>query len=369
MLRRLWSVILKEFIQIRRDRRTLALILILPAMQLILFGYAINTTVDHIPLGVLDQAQDRESRDFILKFVNSGYFDVVLEVASLDDLRLAVERGTIKAGIVIPPDFSRAMSGGSTATAQILIDGADPNIANTAMFASGSIAQAATFESVSKGRAIVTPLDVRTLVLYNPSLQSVNSMVPGLIGLILQFQTLILTVFAIVRERERGTLEQLIVTPLRPIELLLGKLVPYTLLALLNVMIIVVIAVNWFHVELVGSFPLLMLLSLAFVMSSLGIGMLISTISQTQAQAVQVALLIMLPSMLLAGFLFPRETMPPPLHDIGYLIPLTYFTIIIRGIFLKGVGLDVLWPQVLPMTLFGIAIFTVAVSRFRKTIA
>lgn len=368
-LGRLWSVVVKEFIQIGRDPRTLAIIVVLPVVQMLIFGYAINTSVDHIPTVVYDQAQDRSSREFVQKFINSGYFDYYGEADSPDAVRSAIDRGNAKVGLIIPPDFSRALASGTTATAQMLIDGTDPNIAQTALFAGGNVAQALSISLVGKNRALDVPIDLRPSVLYNPSMLSVNAMIPGLVGLIIQFQTLLLTAFAIVRERERGTLEQLIVTPIKPLELLLGKLLPYTAIAFFNVAMVLLVGRFWFGVDLVGSLPLLLVLSGLFVMSSLGIGMLLSTVSQTQVQAVQMAMFFMLPSVLLSGFLFPQESMPPPLRDVSYLIPLTYFLHIVRGIMLKGIGLADLWPDVLPLTIFGILVFGVAVSRFRKVIA
>jgi ABC-2 type transport system permease protein len=212
-------------------------------------------------------------------------------------------------------------------------------------------------------------IEVRPLVLYNPQMLSVNFMIPGLIGLILQNSTLILTAFAIVRERERGTLEQLIVTPLRSWELMLGKLLPYALLAFINVTVALTIGALWFKVEIAGSVPLLLVLSVVFLLNSLGLGLLISTVSQTQGQAVQMASFVLLPAVLLSGFMFPRETMPLPLHDLGYLIPLTYFLKILRGIILKGVGLDILWWDVVPMALLGGLLFTLSALRFRKQLA
>ncbi|MFN8533126.1 MAG: ABC transporter permease [Dehalococcoidia bacterium] len=366
--RRLVSVITKEFIQIRRDPRTLAIIILLPIIQLVMFGYAINTVVEHIPLVVLDEARDRLSRDFIQTFVNTGYFDLVGVVDDPLALRAAIDRGEAQAGLHIPPGFARSLAGGEPGQAALLIDGSDPNVAQTALFVSGSIAQAQSLEIAGRGRSFAPPIDLRPQVLYNPSMLSVNTMVPGLIGMIIQFQTLVLTAFAIVRERERGTLEQLIVTPVKPIELLLGKLLPYTVISLFNVTMVILVGVFWFKVELVGSFWLLMALAVVFVVSSLGIGLLLSTVSQTQVQAVQLALFIMLPSILLSGVLFPRETMPAPLHALGYLIPLTYFTRIVRGIYLKGADLTMLWGEVIPLAVLGVAVFTLAVSRFRKTL-
>lgn len=370
---RLTSIVLKEFIQIRRDPRTLAMAVALPVVQLLIFAYAINTTVDHIPAVVLDGSRDATSRDFVRAFFNTGYFDPAGEADSPEGIRRAIDAGQAKVGFIVPPDFSANLRGGRPTTAQVVVDGSDPNIAQTALFAAGAIAQARSVELIpAAGGRRATPargapaFELRPIVLYNPAMASVVFMVPGLIGLILQFQTLILTAFAIVRERERGTLEQLIVTPIRPWELMLGKIIPYVVIAFAGAGMALGVGRFWFGVEIAGSLLLLLLLSIVFLLSSLGIGLFISTISRTQTQAMQTALFVMLPSILLSGFMFARDAMPPIIYALGYLIPLTYFLQILRGIMLKGVGLDVLWPQALPLALFGLAVFTISSLRFTK---
>ena len=358
MIARIWSIVVKEFIQIRRDPRTLAIVLALPVMQLVLFGYAINTTVDHIATVVLDQARDAQSRRFLSTFFNTGYFDLVGQVGNLEQLRQSMDAGTARVGIVLPPQFSHDLVAGRPPSAQVLIDGSDPNTAQTALLVAGMLGQV--------GRQVAA-VDVRPVVLYNPGLQSVNFMIPGLLGLIMQFQTLLLTAFAVVRERERGTLEQLVVTPIKPWELMLGKILPYVTVAFANVFFASAIGRFWFGVEFAGSFVLLLALAALFVLSSLGLGLLISTVSQTQTQAMQLALFVMLPSIILSGFVFARESMPHPIRELGLLIPLTYFLQILRGIILKGVGVEVLWPQVLALGAFGLIVFGLSASRFRKT--
>src|SRR5215471_4398242 len=358
MLSRIWSIVAKEFIQVRRDPRTLAIVLVMPVMQLILFGYAINTAVDHIATIVLDQSRDAQSRHFLASFFNTGYFDPAGEASSLEEVRAAIDAGTARVGIILPPDFSRDVAAGRTPTAQVLVDGSDPNTAQTALLVSGTLAARGSGMSV----------DVRPQVLYNPGMQSVNFMIPGLLGLIMQFQTLLLTAFAVVRERERGTLEQLVVTPIKPWELMLGKILPYVALAFANVLLASAIGRTWFGVEFAGSYWLLLGLAALFVLSSLGLGLLISTVSQTQSQAMQMAMFVMLPSIILSGFVFPREGMPHPIQELGLFIPLTYFLQILRGIILKGVGVEVLWPQVLALAAFGIAVFGLSANRFHKTL-
>ncbi len=357
MIARVWSIVAKEFIQIRRDPRTLAIVLVMPLMQLVLFGYAINTAVDHIATIVFDQAQDAQSRSFLSSFFNTGYFDPTGQAASLEQVRQAIDAGRARVGIVVPPDFSHDLVAGRAPKAQVLVDGSDPNTAQTALLVAGTL-----------GRRGGQSVDVRPVVLYNPSMQSINFMIPGLLGLILQFQTLLLTAFAVVRERERGTLEQLVVTPVKSWELMLGKILPFVVVAFGNVLLASTIGRFWFGVEFAGNYFLLLALAGLFVLSSLGLGLLISTVSQTQAQAMQMALFVMLPSIILSGFVFPREGMPHPIRELGLLIPLTYFLQILRGIILKGVGVEVLWPEVLALAAFGVIVFGLSANRFRKTL-
>lgn len=372
MLSRIASIIRKEFIQIRRDPRTLAIVLVMPAMQLLLFGYAINTVVDHLPTVVFDESRDAYSRAFVAAFQNSGYFDLQAQASSHDEAQAAIDAGTAKVALLIPPDFGTHVLRNEKALAQLVVDGADPNVAQTALFAGGMIGQMHSADVASGllerlGRAgSGAGIELRPVVLYNPSMLSVNFMIPGLIGLILQFQTLILTAFAIVRERERGTLEQLVVTPIRPWELMLGKILPYVVIAFCAVAVALSVGRFWFQVEITGSLWLLAGLSLVFLLSSLGIGMLVSTIAQTQTQAMQIAMFIMLPSFLLSGFMFPREGMPWIIQELGLLIPLTYFLQILRGIILKGVGMEVLWPHAVPLIIFGLVVFGLSANRFRK---
>jgi ABC-2 type transport system permease protein len=367
MWSRIWSVIRKELIQIRRDPRTLAIVVVMPIMQLLLFGYAINTTVDHIPTVVFDEARDGQSRAFAQALFNTGYFDPAGETASLDGVREAIDAGVARVGLIVPPRFSRDLLSGQAGQVQFLIDGSDPNTAQTALLVAGTVAQARSVGLLAQ-RTTRGAIDLRPIVLYNPSMQSINFMVPGLVGLILQFQTLILTAFAVVRERERGTLEQLVVTPVKSWELMLGKILPFVAIAYVNVCLAVAAGVFWFGVDIAGSFPLLLLLAGIFAISSLGIGLLISTVSRTQGQAMQMALFVMLPSLLLSGFLFPREGMPWVVRELGLVIPLTYFLRMLRGIILKGVGLEVLWTDVVPLAVLAVAVFALSSLRFRKTL-
>lgn len=373
MLSRVSSIVRKEFIHVLRDPRTLAIVLAMPAMQLLLFGYAINTVVDHLPAVVLDEASDARSRAFVAAFGNSGYFDLRGTATSREEVRKAVDAGYAKVGLVIPADFGHQVLRREPALAQLVVDGSDPNVAQTALFAAGMVAQVQSADTLTSALASQGPardgragIELRPVVLYNPGMLSVNFMVPGLIGLILQFQTLILTAFAIVRERERGTLEQIVVTPIKPWELMAGKLLPYVATAFLAVAVALAVGRFWFGVQVQGSMLLLVALSTLFLLSSLGVGLLISTVSQTQTQAMQLALFVMLPSVLLSGFMFPREGMPWIIQQIGLAIPLTYFLQILRGVILKGVEVDVLWGDVLPLALFGLVVFALSATRFNK---
>lgn len=370
---RILSIMRKEFIQIRRDPRTLVIMVVVPALQLMLFGYAVTTNVDHIATVVYDQAADGRSRDLLSAFTNTEYFTLVGHVSSAGEARAAIDRGDARVAFVIPPDFSRDLDAGRPAHLQVMVDGSDPNTASTALFTATSIAQAraasevqASLGRVGLSRGVEMPIEIRPSILYNPSMRSLNFMIPGLIGLIIQMQAVILTAFAIVRERENGTLEQLIVTPIKPWELMVGKIAPYVVVAFLQVAIALAVGTLWFQVEIAGSLALLLALSVVFLVGSLGIGLLISTLSKTQSQALQLSVVTILPAVLLSGFMFPREAMPPLLYYLGYLLPITYFLKIVRGIFLKGIGMEYLWFEVALLAVFGLAIFTLSAWRFQK---
>ena len=368
----LYAIAYKETLQIVRDRRTLAMMLILPLMQLVLFGFAVGTTVSHIPLVVLDQSHDAESRSFVGAMVTTTYFDVVGNVETPAAARAAIDAGTAKAAVIIGPGYAADLRAGRGAKVQVLIDGSDPNVAQTALFAAEAVGQARNAQVSSAfarllGRA-APGTEVRTHVLYNSSLNATRNMVPGLIGLILQLLTVILTSSTIVRERERGTFEQLIVTPVSRWELLLGKMLPYLIVSYWNTFVILVLGWIVFGVEVVGNAALLLVLAGFFLMGSLGIGLLISTVSSTSAQAMQASIFTAMPSFILSGFIFPLESMPWPMQVIGHLVPLTYFLKIIRGIVTKGVGLDVLLPSAASLAILSFAIFAFSLTRFRKTL-
>ncbi|HEU5300367.1 MAG TPA: ABC transporter permease, partial [bacterium] len=345
MRRRLGAIIIKEFVQLARDPRTLAMVLLMPVMQLLLFGYAITTEVEHLPTIVLDQSRSQESRRLLERFVNSRFFDIRGQAADLGAIERAIDGGRMRVGIVIPPDFAEALQAGRSAQVQVIVDASDPLVARSAIATAEAIGQVGSLEIVTRQLARAgspvrgLPLEVRTRAWYNPDLRSVNFMVPGLLAVILSMLTLMLTAIAIVRERELGTLEQLVATPIRKSELMLGKILPYVVLGYLDITLALLIGALWFKVPIRGSLLLLYALTLIFYIATLGQGILISTVSRTQRQAMQAAFFVFLPTILLSGFMFPREGMPALIQWIGYAIPLTYFLVIVRGIILKGVGL------------------------------
>lgn len=362
----------KEFIQIRRDRRTLVMVIVMPILLLLLFGYGINTVVDHLSTVIYNEAGDAESRALVAAMQNSGYFDIAAYASSQAELVGAIDAGTAKVGLHIPPNYGEALLRGETGVAQLVVDGSDPNVASTASFAAGMVAQAQsvqiTVEQMARRGVGLSNMgiDLRPVVLYNPSMKSVNFMVPSVIGLILAFQTILLTAFAVVREREKGTLEQIIVTPIRTWEFMLGKIIPYTVAASVGAVGALVAARVAFGFTVAGSLWLLSGLSILFLLGSLGLGLLVSTVSQTQGQATQTAIFIIMPSILLSGFLYPRDSMPWIIRQMGLLVPLTYFIEILRGIMLKGVGLAVLWPTVLPLAIYSVIVFALSAWLFQK---
>ncbi|MBL1171470.1 MAG: ABC transporter permease [Chloroflexi bacterium] len=371
--RRMATIVRKEWLHIIRDPRTLALVIVFPVMMLVLLGYAVANDVEDIPLAVADLSKTDASRLMVDKFTVSGFFMVTHSAQSEDQILEMLDAGTIKAGLYIPEGFGREISTGGTGTIQFYIDGSDPTIAQTAQLAAETISQSTSqeilvqrLERSGAGMAIRLPVDARVRYLYNPNLKKMNFMIPGLVAVILQVQTLLLTAFAIVREREQGTLEQLIVTPVRSWELMMGKILPFVLVAFINVAMTVAVGAIWFGVEIAGSITLLAALSLIFLLGSLGLGVLISNISRTQMQAMYMASFIMMPSFILAGLLYPRENMPWVAYYAGYLLPVTYFLEIVRGIMLKGVGFVTLWNWVWPMAVFSIVVFFASVFMFRK---
>ena len=374
MLRRIWTVIQKEFIQTFRDRRTLMMTLSMPIIQLLLFGYALNMSVDHIPTIVANQSRDSASQAYVDAAVVSGYFDVVEYVSSQAEVIRAIDEGRAQAGIVIPPDFSAHVERGD-AQVLFLVDGSDLFTSQSAYNAAIIIAEAHATEVLMKkversGLAVegtsFLPLDALVRILYNPDMKTLWFIIPGMCAMLLQTQSIVLTATAVVREREMGTIEQLLVTPIRPVELMLGKIAPNILLAMLNLLTVLAIGIFGFGVPFQGDFWLFLWLAFLYVFSGLGLGLLISTLSQNQRQIQQLIMVMMMLGVVLSGFMFPREAMPVLLRLAGNLFPLTYFIPISRGIITKGVGIKFFWDQVIAMVIYSVVIMLAASRAFKQ---
>jgi ABC-2 type transport system permease protein len=370
---RLLPIIRKEFIHIIRDPRTLIVMFAMPLMQLILLGYAATSDVRNIPMAVLDQSRTPQSRHLIDSFVQSGQFSAARMASSEQDLARMVDAGDVRAGLIIPPTYAADLVGGRGAQAAFVLDGSDPSVASSALSSARLIGQveATNIQQQALARrggaaALAPPMEVRTRVWYNPDMVSAVFMVPGLIGLLLQMQATLLTSSAIVRERERGTIEQLIVTPIRPFELIVGKILPYAVLALLITVEVLVIGTFWFGVPIKGSITLLLGIACLFLLSNLGIGLFISTVAHTQQEAMLLTFLMLLPSVFLSGYIFPIAAMPVALQLVSGVVPLTYFLVVVRGIVIKGVGIPALMPQIIALAIFGAVLIVLAATRFRK---
>jgi len=373
MKARLASLIRKEFIQILRDPRILALVLVIPVMQLFLLGYAATNDVRNVPIAVYDQDRGPEARALLDAYRAADYFDLAYFVGSEEAVRELIDRGDARAGLIIPPDYSSDLHRHGGAQIAFILDGSDPTVASTSLSAATLIGQnhasqvlVENLSRLGRSRGFQRPVEVRSQVWYNPDLVSAYFMIPGVIGMILFAITSILTATAIVRERERGTIEQLIVTPIRSWELVVGKLLPYVILAILNTLEVLAIGSWWFDVPIRGPLALILLLSGVFLLSSLGIGLLASTIANTQQEAMLIVWMTLLPAIFLSGFFFPLEAMPRVLQWISYIMPLRYYLVIIRSLMLKGVGLSAIQDETLALVLFGLAIMAAAALRFRK---
>ena len=372
MNHRLVSIIRKEFIQIWRDPRTLVIILIIPIVQLFLLGYSATSDIKNIQLAVFDQSRSAESRALLESYQEADYFVVSHYLESEDEARALIEKGDARAALIIPPDFGQRLAEGD-AQVSFILDGSDPTVASTSLSAARLIGQAyateilaETIASTGQKFELQPPVDVRTNVWYNPDLISAYFMIPGVIGMILFAITAILTATAVVRERERGTIEQLIVTPIRSWELIVGKITPYVLLAFLDMIEVLAIGHWWFGVPIRGSLALILLTSGIFLLSGLGIGLFASTIANTQQEAMLIVWMTLLPAIFLSGFFFPIQAMPQVLQWISMLMPLRYYLVIIRALLLKGVGLEMILNQVLALVAFAVVIMTAASIRFHK---
>ena len=368
--RGLIPVLRKEAIHIRRDPMALFFTVLIPLLQMFMIGFAINTNVRDMKTAVYDGARTQESRRLLDRFVNSDDFLIVTRVEGDEALNREIIAGRAKVGIKIPPDYSRRLLAGETASVLVLVDGSESSVANQALNVANAIALRESLErsmSVSAVRQSL-PVEARPKVLFNPDSRSANFLIPGMLAVLIQVMTVMLTALAIVREREKGTLEQLYMTPVRPLGLMIGKIVPYAVVAFAELSIMLFFMRWVFQVPISGSLPLLLLLVVPFIVTMLGLGLLISTRAQSQQEAMQAAFGTMMPSIFLSGYIFPIDTMPLFFQWISSIIPTTYLIEIFRGIILRNAGFEALWKQALILTVMGIFLITVSALRFRKKI-
>lgn len=364
-MRNIKAISIKEVIHIMRDRRTLMMVIFMPLMQVLIYGFGINTDVKHLSTYVYDQDRTYLSRRLIASFEHSDYFRVMERTQTIHEVRHGLDKGKAQVGLVIPPNFSADVLKHKTAELQMLIDGTDSTPANVAMNSSQAIVS--NFMQV-EGLVMVNvlPIDFRPRLWYNPDLKSTYFMLPGLIALVLHLIVPMVTANAIVREKEQGNIEQLLVTPIKPYELIIGKILPYIGVGLI-ISVSIILAIHFiFQVPIRGNLIDLFLLTLLYLVVCLGIGLWASTIAQNQQQASQIVMFFAMPSILLSGFIFPRETMPIWVHHIGYFLPMTYFLKIVRGILLKGMAFIDLLDQIWPLLLMAAVVIIFSINRFSK---
>ena len=374
MFGRLKEILIKEFIQIFRDPRSRGIVFVMPIFQMVLFGYAVTTDVRHVATGIYDLDNSVASREVIARFVHSGYFDVEAWVSREEEVRNLVDHGRVQALIRLNKGFEEDLKAGRKGVIQLIVDGTDSNTAAIVLNYSNKI-MAQYSQEVLVQRFLrqgglnqkLSLVELESRAWFNENLESRNFYVPGVIALLVMLITLLLTSMAVVREKEIGTMEQIMVTPITPKEFILGKTLPFALISLIDVILITLVAVFWFEVPIRGSLGLLLLATILYFMTTLGIGLFISTVSRTQQQAMMSAFFFQFPAVLLSGFVFPIANMPEPVQWLTFLNPLRYFLVVIRGIFLKGVGLTILWPNLLALAVMGLLVLWLAAKRFRKT--
>lgn len=367
-------IIQKEFLQLRRDPKMMVIILFAPIMQLIFFGYAVNMDVEHVSTVVFDQDKSTESRNYLDKFTSSGYFDFIDYVNNYDQLQKYIENGEATLGIIIPKDFEKKLLRKETVRLQAIFDGSDGNKASIAAGYLAGITQTYTKKifldfsnRTGKKVALAGSLSPQTRAWYNPELKTRNFMVPGIVGMLLSIITLILTSLAIVKEKEIETLEQLIVTPIKPMQLILGKITPFAILSFVVIALVLSVMYLVFDIPVKGSVIFLFFSSFIYILSTLGFGILVSIISKTQQQAMMLAIfVVMMPMVFLSGFAFPIENMPAIIQALTYAVPLRYFMTIIRGVILKGIGVNELWIELSVLFMIGMAVFSLSAFAFRK---
>ncbi|MDD2557159.1 MAG: ABC transporter permease [Desulfuromonas sp.] len=374
MFERIWHMLKKEFIQTFCDPRMKAVIFAMPVVQTLVFGYAVTTDIRNVPTAIYDQDRTPQSRELVARFSGSGYFNLVFNLEDAAQISPLLDRGEVKAVVRIDQGFGADLETGRMAPVQILVDGSDSNTAGkilnyasqiTSDYGEQVLLHRAMLLSGAPPRA--SPVELETRSWFNPNLESRNYYVPGVIALIVMLITLMLSSMAVVREKEIGTIEQIMVTPITQAEFILGKTVPFALIGFVDVLLITAVAVFWFEIPLYGNILLLLGGTALYLMSTLGIGLLISTVSRTQQQAMMSTFFFYFPAVLLSGFMFPIANMPSVIQWVTYLNPLRYFLVIVRGIFLKGVGSAVLWPEMVALAVLGTVMLLLAMQRFRKT--
>lgn len=364
----------KELLQLRRDRLTLGMMVALPVMQLLLFGYAINNDVRHIPTVVYDQDRSAASRDLTLTLEATGFYDVVGHARSYDEVDLSLRGALARVALIVPPDYERDLQRGRPTTVRLVLDGSDPQTVASATNTAASLVAARSGALLvqrmrAAGLPVYEPIRLEPSTWYNPDLRTAIYIVPGLVGIILTMTMVMLTAMAIARERERGTLEQLIVSPVRSVELMIGKIVPYIIIGYLQMSLILLLGHFVFEVPIVGSLALLYLLALVFIAANLALGLFFSTLARTQQQAMQMSFFFLLPNILLSGFMFPFEAMPEPAQWIAQGLPLTHFLRIVRGVTLRGAGFDDVASEALEIAVILGVLVLLATLRFRKKLA
>jgi ABC-2 type transport system permease protein len=362
----------KELLQLRRDRLTLAMMAVLPVLQLLLFGYAINTDVRHIRMVVFDQDESAESRDLVQGLLATGFYDDAGHVRSYEEIDRAMRNGAARVAVVVPPHYASDIASGHTAQVQLVVDGSDPQVVASATNTAASLVAARSSDlliarlGTSGGRVVAQPISLEPNTWYNPDLRTAVFIVPGLVGVILTMTMILLTSMAIARERERGTLEQLIVSPVRKLELVVGKILPYVVIGYLQMTLILLAGRVVFDVPIMGSLGLLYLLAFVFIAANLAIGLFFSTLAATQQQAMQMSFFFLLPNILLSGFMFPFEAMPKPAQYLAQLLPLTHFLRIVRGIVLKGSHFEDLRGELVWLVAILVGLIAFSSARFTK---
>ncbi|MEJ2091786.1 MAG: ABC transporter permease [Syntrophobacterales bacterium] len=376
MFRRVRHLIRKEFIQVLRDKKLRLFIFLPPMIQLIAYGYAINFDIKHVPTAVYAEDNSAESRQLISRFASSDYFDIKYFISTQEELRRLIDENEVTLVLRLPYDFARKIKSNQESLVQLVVDATDSNAALIVARYANNVITDFSLEIMQERLArlgavqgLSLPLEVEPRAWFNVNLKSRFSFVPGVIAMVIMLVSLMLTALTVVREREIGTMEQILVSPLRPVEFMLGKTIPFIVISLVDMMIIILVGVFWFEVPFRGSMLVLFIGAITFLFNSVGLGLFISTVSSTQQQAMMAGTFFFTPAILLSGLIFPIPNMPLFFQYLTYLNPLRYFVVVVQGIFLRGDGLAILWPQMAGMTILGLALLTLSVLRFQKRLA